>query len=192
MAIDIELDNPIGAPIRFLWLPYRGSSFVYKSAEIAEDGGIVTTDHIHAYLHDEKIFSFSDAFALTSGNSRNFLVKTNSLEAHLFLGGQISDAAVIYIFDEPTVSVDGTEITGYNHVFGSAKTPTTQVFHTPTTTGDGTQKAREDYFAGKKIGSDIRQEDEIVVIANRYVLVRITASAGLNANIRLNIYEPGA
>ncbi len=137
MAIDIELDNPIGAPIRLLWLPYRGSSFVYKSAEIAEDGGLVITDHVHAYLHDEKLFHFFDAFALASGSSRNFLVKTNSLEAHLLVGGQISDAAVIYFFDEPTVSADGTEITGYNHVFGSTKTPTTQVFHTPTTTGDG-------------------------------------------------------
>lgn len=178
-------------PIRNLYLLSRETNDL-RPVEIAEDGGLITTGSTHALGHEGKIFVFFHNMSVSLGNDFDFLVKTNAILCHVVPAGSVSAESYLNYYNAPTVSANGTEITGYSVVSeASPKTPTTQIFHTPTVTDVGTHEDRQEFFAARQFGNEIPEVDEKIIKPSRLYLLRLHAVAGLNANIRLIVHEPG-
>jgi len=176
-----------GEPISIIWLSRKGTTKTGQ-AELAPDGGLITTDYLESSFQDERRFVFHHVFALTSGNEKDFLIKTNSSSACAVIYGNLSGKSDIRIYDTPAVTDSGTEIAGYNSVFkDGVKSPETQVFHTPTISNVGTKKDVDSFVSEKEMNPGIHNRK--IIGANRLVMARVHAYADIDANMKIYIYE---
>lgn len=143
-------------------------------------------DVVHHEVHDGVAFRASHEFSGVAGSGVvETLVKVGSNKnLHMAFGTGVGGNTRIEIFEGPTITANGTAIDKTN--FRRTGTPPTSdatLFHTPTTTADGTKIIGSVAFGGSsgatKVGGRIRQGLEFILKKSENYLVRTTnISAG--------------
>jgi len=111
-----------------------------KFDDYAHAVSVINTAHRH--VHDGFFFHMSGRTSLGIGATYNMLISVPAgcyphFQDIIFnIGDSPGD---IFVFEGTTTSADGTPVTAFNRNRNSANTPSLQVFHTPTITGDGSQ-----------------------------------------------------
>ena len=93
------------------------------------------------------------------------------------------------IFEAPTTSAPGTAAAFYNRNRNTAGSPTTTIFTAPTVTVDGTKLSGWIIGSGQKAGNATKESVEWDLKSNTTYLYRLTAQGALNVCFRLLQYE---
>jgi hypothetical protein len=176
-------NNPIRVPSsnQFIRLPKDETS-----------GALLTLDNSIHQLLEGKAFHLSDANVVGNTNSRTLLLTTPNTSTRIHLGVKIATNVLVqyFIYENPTVSNVGTDMTSYNKDRHSAVAATLDVNHTPTVSSVGTVLTNG-YLVSNNVNSE-RIEDRLWVLKqNEEYLVRVTNNSGGNAyiTILLDWYE---
>lgn len=162
-------------------------------------GQIINIDTIHARVHAGQMFQ-ADYMATGVANSGTIemLVKcpVGSVVHMAFEVGAGGDAK-LELFENPTVTVDGTSIAATNRNRRSSLVANATVFHTPTTTADGTALIPHGILVpggsgGNSAGGQNEGFAEWVLKADEDYLIRLTNVSGTAQalGIELEWYEP--
>ena len=161
-------------------------------------GSIVITPELQEHGHFGELFS-TGAYDLSLGAGANLdiLFRTGAHEAHMQASGQASQSVLAQMFEDITVSADGTPlgISPRNRII--IKTPLSTAFLTPTITVLGTPVFDgyiEGGTGGQASGGSLAGFSEWILKPNTNYLARIanTVTGGAaQAQIQLNFYEPG-
>lgn len=157
------------------------------------DQALVVQSAVHSKIHHGGMFSACHLAAAVADNGdvEIHMKVTNPMHLREIIGTE--GTVHVFLFEGPTVSEDGTEITCYDRNRVSANPPTTEVFHTPTTSADGTELASMVLPGGSKnqaTGSLSTGREEWILDAGSYML-RLTNKSGGAADIavQLDFYE---
>jgi hypothetical protein len=108
---------------------------------------------------------------------------------HLVSDVDSTGEAWVYIYETPTTTANGTQLTSYNRNRNSTNTPNMTVWQAPTVTAVGTPLCSMIIGSGEKAGGSGRESTEWDLKANTVYLVRITAKNAINVCARFNWYE---
>lgn len=160
---------------------------------------LCTIDVGHHQTHEGDGFSciHTDS-TLADGETIVILLKNPAANyPHLLWHATCPSAFTVALYENPTVSVagDGTAVTLFNRNRNKTSiTPLLAVYHTPTTTNNGT--LLEQFYIGggaQRAGGDNRATSEWVLKANEDYLLIITSRANGNSGaVVLDWYEEGA
>ena len=153
-------------------------------------------DYAHHEIHEGKHFKagFQD-IAMATNDVIELLLVTNSSKdvAHFVMTAQATGAVVVQLFRSPTSSANGTLVSILNRNENSENTSEMLVYHTPTTSADGT-KISEKWVGNEgfkeTIGGSQRGNSEIILKKDTKYLIRLTAvSDGIKGAIGADWYE---
>lgn len=103
---------------------------------------LTTIDEEHRLVHDGMVFDCDHEGSVANGASLDLHLKVPAgCYPHLrHLSFAVDDGPCrFYLYEAPTITVDGTELTPANHNRNSTNTAQVQIFHTPTVTAVGTK-----------------------------------------------------
>jgi hypothetical protein len=162
-------------------------------------GNQVIIETVHHRIHEGEMFSAGFfAVALGAGATMDVLVQTGEIRPHMQIAGQAGQAVRAELYEDTTVSADGSVVGSINRNRNSAKTPGLVVTSGPTVTGVG-----DPLFAGfipggtgpQAEGGSLSTFAEYNLKPNSIYLVRLVnnlAAGTTPAQVDLNWYEPGA
>ena len=159
-------------------------------------GHLEVIDPRRALIHQGRMFSFSsvDQAVAASGVVEILMRVPSGTTAHMAASGAVSVDMIGTLWDGPTTSADGTPITARNRHRGSATTPLSSLFASPTVTGDGT-RLMEIFIPGgsgkQAAGGSGDTGSEWALDAGDYLLriENISGTANSIANIEINWAE---
>lgn len=164
-----------------------------KRVELHRDkeDGLVITPHIHHKIHNGDSYEWSNRWTGLNSGNRDYLLVCGTVELHFFLERLIHTNDLNgFLYLNPTISANGTEITGGNRNWGSNNTTTTKIYVGPTVTNVGTLKNEESSFANNNTSSVVTDVEERIIIPGQKALLRLTRVAGtVNGSIRIVGYE---
>lgn len=155
---------------------------------------------IHLMVHDGRVFLASHRTdAVANDDSLTALVITGSKSVHLDAVCNLGGDFYIDVYEDATLSDNGTEIDVVNAARYSDNTPVASIYHTPTITDNGT-RIRMLYESGGRTGNaqggagggEVRAP-EIVFKKNTNYLIVITNKSGSAkpASFDISFYEQG-
>ncbi len=145
-----------------------------------DDYYIKQVDHNHERVHHGDYFEFHDYIAdLDNEATKVYLFKTGDKEVHATLSAEAIGEVKADIYEEATITADGTEATSINMNRVSTKTTETGIFKDPTVTDNGNLIIAR-YLLGStsnpsKIKTDLKQGLERVYKPNTNYLIIFTA-----------------
>lgn len=160
----------------------------------SETYAVKTIDYAHHEIHSGSSFFVWDRQDLSNGAVFDYTVITPNTTkwAHFVLEAVSESEMCVQMYEDPTLSANGTAMVEYNKNRNSSKTATTQVLYTPTVTSVGTTVIFEDQWgSGRKIGGGSRGVEEWILKQDTKYLVRFT-NLTTNANflsVHFNWYE---
>lgn len=137
----------------------------------------------HFFTHAGATFSCSGNGVVTSLSSKYYHIKTGANVVHLIHYDFVSTLANadVILFENPTITDDGTPMAVHNKNRISGKTPTVQSFIDPTVTGggEGTELEHDKMVGGKQSGGATFDEGgyEWVLKANSSYLLKYINNA---------------
>lgn len=148
-----------------------------------ESEAVVVADEVHERVHRGQVFTFDyksvDASPIADNASINVLIGVRDDPLHCvfrFVGGGDFE---YFLFESPTVTNVGTvvPIRNLNRYQGSTW-PKARVWHTPTTSNDGTQLQGQ--WAPNLLGGsqETRADTEWILQPNTRYLIRLTNRQG--------------
>lgn len=137
----------------------------------AHNGQVYTTD----YLDD----------SVDNDASLDILLKNDGINTHLVLAVAVGGDAKVFLYEDTTVSADGTQLTPHNLNRTIEDQSSMSVYHTPTVTTVGTQ-IKQVFVVGGAGGNSVgsvgagpaRPGTELILKKNTNYLLRITNVAG--------------
>ncbi len=93
------------------------------------------------------------------------------------------------LYETPTTSANGTQMTAYNRNRNSSNTPVTTIWSAPTVTNVGTLLSACIIGSGEKAGGNERSASEWDLKTNTVYLFQITAKNANNVCVRFQWYE---
>jgi len=140
-----------------------------------EDDAIVEMDNITRRIWDGLVFEYSDVFIEQVNDSKEYLLKVdNSYVLHIFWEMSSELGITVELFENPTVSANGTSVTQFNCNRNSSNTIHSVLYEDPTITADGT-RIRIDLLAGSNQTSSRGTTDEMILKAGEDYLIRVTS-----------------
>lgn len=154
---------------------------------------LVSIDETHHIIHLEKHFTASDYDgALLSGVSKEWLLKTGSIEPHTIFELNASNGGLLEIFEGTAVSANGSSVSTFNNRRSSIGVSLATFFADPTVTTAGTKilsvSAGND-SAPVKINSILDRSNEMILKPSINYLFRYTPNSNQRASLELNFYE---
>lgn len=155
---------------------------------------VVTIDNTHHEIHDGMHYTFCDLNTIALASSKYYRIVTPNTSKRIhFSFTVVADGAIeAYLFESPTVTVDGTDVTSLikNNERNSTNVTSITLFEDPTITADGTPLLITILGSGGKTGGDSRSENEFVLKQNTVYAVKVTTlAANIKNVIRLYWYE---
>jgi len=148
---------------------------------------IPTIEIDHFFTHAGATFSCSGNGIVGSLSSRYYHIKTGANAVHLIHYDFVSTLANadVVLFENPTITDDGTPMAVHNKNRISGKTPTVQSFIDPTVTDDGTELEFDKMVGGKQSGGATFDEGgyEWVIPANSNYLLKYINNANQDDTI---------
>lgn len=152
----------------------------------AISNAVVSIDNAIRHTLNSRAFHVSDKNVVANTNSRTLLLTTPNTTARVYLSFKIATNVLIqyFLYENPTISNVGTDVTAYNRDRNSSAAPALTVKHTPTVSNVGTELTGG-YLVSNNINSE-RIEDRLWVLKqNEEYLIRATNNSGGNANITI-------
>lgn len=160
------------------------------------DASFVTIDLPHHKIHDGRFFTACRLFenVADAGTAEILLVTGSTREIHLSLTTRVDGQSLLALFEDTTVSDNGTQITEQNNNRNSSNTADMDVYYTPTITGDGTQICGAYIPAGERksfLGGEHSSRIEWILDGGSNYLIRVTNNTGdvENIGIKVEWYE---
>ncbi len=151
----------------------------------------------HHQVHEGEAWSatFPPA-ALANNGVLNFRIVVANVEAtirtpHMVVELDTTGEAWLELYEGPTTTANGTQMTANNRNRNVAGAPTTTVWSAPTVTAAGSLLAAWISGSGEKAGGNARENVEWDLKAATVYLVRVTAKNGNNVCLRFQWYEDG-
>ncbi len=122
--------------------------------------------------------------ALPDGNFIDFLIIPNDEIVHAFFEINLSGDGVVELFENPTVTVNGSAVVPLNMNFNSIYVSMVQTFDTPTIMATGTLLVERLLSGGtKKEAISVTVDNDIELILNKdnIYLIRLTNNSGGNS-----------
>lgn len=175
---------------------YNAATEEFQRVNVDSGGGLVNISTAHYKTHRGQYFYVGHLnLALAGSGNFDILVNPGDKRAHVKLDAVLNTHGVIYIYEAPTITSNGTALTARNANRSSSNTPTLTAYHTPTVSSVGTlliaQVITGGGFGANKIGSDISKEEDLFILAkNTDYLFRINnLSTTSAASMYLGFYE---
>ena len=153
---------------------------------------IIVIELEHSKIHQGKGWEVSiEAGSIGAGASFNVLYKINEGRPHLrSYSVTVSDGPVtVRLFEEPTVTANGTEVTPRNRNRAESDINGVQVFTGPTITADGTRLETTFLPAlGNKVGGNVDSAYEEWILNEEYYLLRITNGSNSSITAVINAF----
>lgn len=142
-------------------------------------------------IHDGLLFAggYYDSSVADNGDIELLIDVPSTTEVVASMFVRVGGDAVLTVFEGTTVSANGTTITPTNLNRSSANSPSVNMYHTPTVTGDGTQ-IFESYSPGGSLGFSAGGEGALETgffAANTKYLCRLTNISGVANPLQLTI-----
>lgn len=154
------------------------------------DDKLVAIQDIENRIHEGEVFVGVTSVTLGAAGVQDYLFKTGAKTAHIFgfvsgvLGGHVE------IYEDTTVSANGTQGNIYNVNRTSANTPLAVLYAGPTVTGVGNVIDRYNFASGLNAGGEHLAANEWIFKANSNYLFRVTSDNASNRIIlRASWYE---
>lgn len=153
----------------------------------------VTLDSTHDHLHRGFLFAYGNytTALAASGTVLLLLQAPDDRQCHLRLAFAAGGNCSVELFEDPTVSANGTALTPYNRNRLSANQPATKMWLTPTTSALGTlldQQLVVGGTGGQAPGGDISWDSELLIGDGRLYLVRLTNVTSQAIELSSSIY----
>ena len=158
---------------------------------------VPTFDIEHMEIHEGEHFFVTDIdIDIDAAGPKYWRITTpNSNTVMHFTFRVVSkDAAVIQLYENPTIDAAGTGLTIYNNNRNSSDTSTATVFKDTTITGEGTLLISERLASGVngRGGGILNRANEIILKANEDYNIKVTSDGDNNeATIVMQFYEKG-
>lgn len=150
----------------------------------------------HHMVHQEKMFTISDIDTeVDIAAPKYWLIRTpdSSTRAHVKIAVTADNPAVVELFENPTITADGTELTPVNNDFNSQIAPETDFFYDPAVTADGARKDVKyigTYNVRIFLGGTTRQQAEFILKQNEEYLVKATVEVNdTQVTLGVEFYE---
>ena len=178
----VELFNPTNGTAKVkIW---DGTTTV----EVDTLGYFVEMNLWHHRVHEGELFNVDDYNIIASGNNRDILIITGSKEVHINYSISSRFKCEIYIYEDTTVSSNGTVKTIFNMNRVSANTSLTTCYFTPTIISLGTLISM--HFKDVGVITDFGLGEEYILKPNSKYLLRVSSlDNNNNACTYLNFYE---
>ena len=128
--------------------------------------------------------------ALLNGADLDMLIRTPDLPVEVTLSMSVAatGAGELILFENPTVTADGTGLAEVNHNRQSSKTAAVATFSGPTLTADGTRLVG--YPSGTELagGGLVPEGWEMILARNEEYLLRFTNLSGGNVSVSLKAH----
>lgn len=173
--------------------------FIRHSPANVDDrsGDTVTMDAVHHMIHEGLMYtSVYLSLSITDDSSIVVLVRTGATQsAHARITAGSGGDATLEVFENPTITLDGSAVDVWNRNRYSSNTAATEVYSGPTVSDFGTSI----YYGlmvggtgGQAAGSTGSGFDEWILKANEEYVFRLTNKSGQahSGFIELNFYEP--
>lgn len=154
----------------------------------------VSIDYVHHRLHEGDLFSVNRvSTGVNIAAPKRFLLKSpdTATQPHFIFSVEAQPGAMVEVFENPTVTVNGSALTAVNNNRRSANTAEMAVFEDPTITVDGTSifvDRTGTIASGGKIS--IPYNDEFVLKQNTNYQIKVTPLADSTAvSAHFNWYE---
>lgn len=153
---------------------------IRESMQSDPNGGIYVVDELSHGVHEGRAFVVSQDGSLLSGASLYMLGKVGAKEAH-FHGFNISasDGDIsVHLYENPTVTADGTPAVAVNKNRRSTNVATLEVFGGATVSSDGTVLEHDHTYGTGGVGSNTSGgtgalDEDWVLAPNTNYLVKI-------------------
>lgn len=146
---------------------------------------VIETDHTQ--LHGGRAFHFSDTIeSITDGSSQDYLyTATSGVHLRFWMISANAGPVTIGLYENPTVSSNGTEQTVYNMNRFSSKPTTLTLYAGPTVSSVGTLLEQDTLFNSKKDGAGATTDNplEWILSSQNTYLVRVTNSSSATIDI---------
>ena len=140
-----------------------------------ENEALIEIDWTHFKAHEGKHFYLRDYYTLGNGATRNIVIYTGDMEAHLLPTITANDGAInVSMFENPTIASNGTEIVYYNSNYNYGDLNGLTIYNGATVSNLGDFKGRSYIGSGRSFGGVIRAENEIILKANTTYVFQIT------------------
>lgn len=180
------------------------------NARMVDEFGVVSTEQLgdnyfsgvpvfideeHHEIHCGDSYSVSRSVDLANGASDDILVIVpneqgtgqNQKLYHLLISYLTELETHYYLYEGPTVTGNGTQLTAYNRNRNSLNTTGLTFYFGPTVTGTGTLIKERHHGSGRSSGSDTRDAGEWVLKNNTSYLIRLTNATANNNYISWDI-----
>lgn len=164
-------------------------------ARVEDAIALVQTNLDHVRIHRGEIYTKSAALAaMNDGTSYVLHLKTGAAaEYHMTFAAAGSGAGFVRLYEDPTKTVDGTPITMLNHmrIAANQRASTFSLFHTPTTSANGTLLAEIYLGSGNKGAGDVdaREEEWVLKPSSSYLLILESDAASNIMSYAIKVYE---
>ena len=152
----------------------------------ATSGALHVMDNTIIKIMDGKSFHLDDVNVVPNTNSRTLLLTTPNTTTRIYLSFAVNTNVLLeyFLYENPTISNVGTDLTSYNKDRNSSATATLDVNYTPTVSSAGTVLSHG-YIVTNN--NNIERSDTRMwkLKANEEYLVRATNNSGGNANVTI-------
>jgi len=146
----------------------------------------IQTAQINAGSQTGQEWIFTEVQTLAEDGTRAFLIqpRNKTSENHLFISMTSSDNCTLEIYEKPTFSANGTELSpvNTNRIYKYNAKAKLRLYHTPTITDNGT-------LLYKELGT-VLDSKRLALNSNYFYYIKITSSANDNElSILLDWFE---
>ena len=149
-------------------------------------GALITIDDALRRIMEGAAFHVTDSNVIANTNSRTLLVTTPNTTARIYFSFHVGTNVLVqyYLYENPTISNVGTDVTVYNRDRNSTTAAAMTVKHTPTVSNVGTAISQGSYVTNN---INVERVDNRLWIlkANEEYLVRVTNNSGGNAQVTI-------
>lgn len=141
-----------------------------------------TLTYLHHKIHQGNCFAVSQLTDDVADDANlDFLLVVGAKEAHITFEGSSEGLAWNFLYESPTITANGTEVTPRNRNRESSVTSTVTVYSGPSVSAVGTLLFTGLFPGGvgnKTVGGSSSERNEWILASNTTYLGRITNKAG--------------
>ena len=158
---------------------YASDGKVIKSDDMT--GSLITVDMAHHECHEGSAFQAHYVDTLGNGASYEllFVVADTTKWPHMLYDFLAQGGVSIGVYEGPAVTGSGTPVSVFNRNRNSLTANGLLLFHTPTTTADGTLIWSAN-FGAKGVPTAHRGDDEYILKQAEKYLIRVTNATAVN------------
>jgi len=162
-------------------------------AQVDSAGYLEMIDIVHHKIHAGYYFGAGYIYTGVAAAASKYLVVSTGSDtlAHITFEVSTSGKAIFYLYENPTLSLTGTELSKTNFNRGSFNTSGTHIYHTPTVTSNGSLLGCKlipgSSGGGARIGSSVSAREEFLLASGTNYLLCVENTSGVSIDIGFDV-----